>query len=87
MFFLLDADGRVFASPPGSKRGRRALPFGLKRTVNRIIARSRDIFAAGEADFSVVLPLVVRIFSIQRASNPTIGLYIEPATRNTDPTP
>ena len=86
MLFLLDGDGRVFASQRESNDCRccRSLPFGLSSVVDSIIAQSQAIFAAGEADFVIDLPLAVRIFSIKHKSRPTIALYIERAYRHTD---
>jgi len=86
MLFLLDGDGRVFASERESSGSQscRSLPFGLSSVVESIIAQSQAIFAAGEADFVIDLPLAVRIFSIKHKSRPTIALYIERAYRHTD---
>lgn len=84
MLFLLDSDGQVFASQRESNGRQRSLPFGLQCVVNRTITQSRDVFAAGEADFIVDLPLVVRIFSIKHDSSSTIALYIERACRRAD---
>jgi hypothetical protein len=86
MLFLLDSDGQVIASQCESRSRpcSRSLPFGLKRVVDSIIAQSRDIFKAGEADFTIGLPLAVRIFSIKHSSSPTIALYIERASRRSD---
>ncbi len=86
MLFILDADGRVFASQRESVTCQccRSLPFGLNSVVDSIVAQSQAIFAAGQADFIVDLPLAVRIFSIKHKSRPTIALYIERAHRRTD---
>lgn len=86
MLFLLDSDGRVFASQreTSSCRCCRRLPFGLKSVVDSIIAQSRHLFAAGLADFIIDLPLTVRIFSLKHNSRPTIALYIEQAYRRSD---
>lgn len=83
--FLLDADGHVLAEQREAydERYSPMLPFGLQRLVNAIIGESWQRFAAGNADITVDFPLVVRLFSVQRKSQPSIALYVS-TLRETD---
>ncbi len=82
---MLDGNGRVFACPQDAcAQEYPKLPFGLQSLVDRLIVQSRDIFTAGEADFTIDFPLAVRIFSLEPKSSPTIALYVQSARRRSD---
>lgn len=83
--FLLDADGHVLAAQREAYDERHSpmLPFGLQRLVNAVIGESWQTFAAGNADITLDFPLVIRIFSLKRKSQPGIALYVS-TQRETD---